>query len=89
MAYRAYDVGQWQVERSRYGAPGDHWTQEHHMGRSFQDRRGEAGRGRADDSCRAAAEFVIGRGSLACLPYPCQYGEDFGSRVLTTTAVLN
>jgi hypothetical protein len=90
MAYRAYGVGQWPVERILYDAPPEYWAHQHDLGRSFQDGRREAGRPPVDDPWRATAEFVIGRAGVVRLPYLYQYCEDFPDpRVLTTAALLS
>ena len=89
MAYRAYGVGQWPVERILYDAPAEYWAHQRDLGRSFQDRRREAGRPPVDDPWRATAEFVIDRDGVVRLPYVYQYCEDFPDpRVLTTAALL-
>jgi peroxiredoxin len=90
MAYRAYGVGQWPVERILYDAPAEFWTHERDIGRAFQDRRRESGRPLVDDPWRATAEFVIGRGGLIRLSYLYQYCEDFPDpRLLTAAARLS
>jgi len=90
MAYRAYGVGQWPVERVLYDAPADFWSHQHDVGQAFQDRRREAGRAPVDDPWRASAEYVVGRGGQVRLPYLYQYCEDFPDpRVLTTAALLS
>ena len=87
MAYRAYGVGQWPVERILYDAPAQYWDHKRDVGRAFQDGRREAGRTPVDDPWRATAEFVVGRGGTVRLPYLYQYCEDFPDpRVLTTAA---
>ncbi len=87
MAYQAYGVGQWRVERVLYDAPEQFWTHSPDVGRAFQDRRREAGRPPVDDPWRATAEFVIGTGGVVRLSYLYQYCEDFPDpRVLTTAA---
>jgi peroxiredoxin len=90
MAYRAYGVGQWQVERILYNAPAKFWVHQRDVGRAFQDMRREAGRPPVDDPWRATAEYVVGRDGVVRLPYVYQYCEDFPDpRVLTTAAQLS
>ena len=90
MAYRAYGVGQWSVERVLYDAPEELWSHPRDVGRAFQDRRRESGRAPVDDPWRAAAEFVVGRSGAIRLPYLYQYCEDFPDpRLLTAAARLS
>ena len=90
MAYRAYGVGQWPVERILYDAPSEFWGHQLDVGRAFQDARRATGRPPVDDPWRATAEFVIGRRGVIRLPYLYQYCEDFPTpRLLTTAARLS
>jgi peroxiredoxin len=90
MAYRAYGVGQWPVERILYDAPSEFWGHQRDVGHAFQDIRRDAGRAPVDDPWRATAEFVIGRRGVIRLPYLYQYCEDFPvTRLLTTAARLS
>ena len=90
VAYRAYGVGQWAVERILYDAPAAFWTHQRDIGQAFQDSRRESGRSLVDDPWRAAAEFVIDRRGIIRLPYLYQYCEDFPEpRVLTAAARLS
>jgi hypothetical protein len=90
MAYRAYGVGQWPVERILYDAPSEFWGHSYDVGHVFQDRRRASGRPTVDDPWRASAEFVVGRRGVVRLPYLYQYCEDFPtSRLLTTAARLS
>jgi peroxiredoxin len=90
MAYRAYGVGQWAVERVLYDAPAEYWAHPRDLGEAFQDLRREAGRPPVDDPWRATAEFVIGAGGVVRLCYRYQFCEDFpDARVLTTAARLS
>ncbi|HEU4947287.1 MAG TPA: redoxin domain-containing protein [Kribbella sp.] len=90
VAYRAYGVGQWAVERVLFDAPAAYWTHLRHLGVSFQDDRRSQGRPPVDDPWRGAAEFVIGTGGVVRLCYSYQYCEDFPDpRVLTTAARLS
>jgi len=90
MAYRAYGVGQWAVERVLYDAPAEFWAHPRDLGKAFQDQRRDAGRPPVDDPWRATAEFVIGAGGVVRLCHLYQYCEDFpDARVLTTAARLS
>jgi peroxiredoxin len=90
MAYRAYGVGQWAVERVLYDAPAEYWAHPRDLGKDLQDQRREAGRPPVDDPWRATAEFVVGSGGVVRLCYLYQYCEDFpDARVLTTAARLS
>lgn len=90
VAYRAYGIGQWPVERVLYDAPPEYWSHPHDLGASFQNSRREDGRPPVDDPWRAAAEFVIGSDGRVRLSYSYQYCEDFPDpRVLTTAARLS
>ncbi|MEP7193975.1 MAG: peroxiredoxin-like family protein [Actinomycetota bacterium] len=90
VAYRAYGIGQWPVERVLFDAPSEYWSHPHDLGVSFQNGRRAGGRPPVDDPWRAAAEFVIGFDGLVRLSYSYQYCEDFpDSRVLTTAARLS
>ena len=87
VAYRAYGLGQWPVERVLYDAPPVRGTSAT-SAREFRTSR-DAGRPPVDDPWRATAEFVVGRrrGPYA-LPY--QYCEDFPvPRLLTAAARLS
>lgn len=90
MAYRAYGVGQWAVERVLYDAPAEYWAHPRDLGERFQDQRRNAGRPPVDDPWRATAEFVIGAGGVVRLCHLYQYCEDFpDARVLITAARLS
>lgn len=89
VAYRAYSIGQWAVERVLYDGPPESWTHPQELGAGFQRGRRELGRPPVDDPWRAVAEFVIGSGGRVRLCYSYQYCEDFPDpRVLTTAARL-
>ena len=89
VAYQAYGIGQWAVERILYQAPPVFWSHPREVGVSFQNDRRAQGRPLVDDPWRAAAEFVIGPGGLVRLCYFYQYCEDFPPPgVLTTAARL-
>jgi peroxiredoxin len=90
MAYRAFGVGQWAVERVLYDAPAEYWAHPRDLGESLQDQRRDAGRALVDDPWRATAEFVIGVGGVVRLCYSYQYCEDFpDARLLMTAARLS
>ncbi len=90
VAYRAYGVGQWPVERVLYDAPAEYWNHPRDLGVSFQNGRREAGRPPVDDPWRGVAEFVIGSSGLVRLAYSYQYCEDFPDpQVITTAARLS
>jgi peroxiredoxin len=89
VAYRAYGIGHWPVERVLFDAPPEYWGHPHDLGVSFQNDRREKGRPPVDDPWRAVAEFVIVPGGLVRLCYHYQHCEDFPDpRVLTTAARL-
>ena len=90
VAYRAYGVGHWPVERILFDAPTEYWVHPRSLGASFQNSRREQGRPPVDDPWRATAEFVIGADERIRLCYLYQYCEDFPDpRVLTTAARLS
>jgi peroxiredoxin len=89
VAYRAYGVGQWRVERILYDAPAEYWAHPRELGRSLQDARRTQGRPPVDDPWRAAAELVIGSDGVVQVCHSYQHCEDFPDpRVLTTAARL-
>jgi peroxiredoxin len=89
VAYRAYGIGQWAVERILSEAPPVFWSHPREVGVSFQNDRRAQGRPPVDDPWRGVAEFVIGPGGLVRLCYFYQYCEDFPPPgVLTTAARL-
>jgi peroxiredoxin len=89
VAYRAYGLGQWPVERVLFDAPAEYWSHPRDLGVSFQEARRDQGRPPVDDPWRAVAEFVIGTDGIVRLSYSYQYCEDFPDpRVLTTAARL-
>jgi peroxiredoxin len=89
VAYRAYGIGQWSVERVLYDGPPESWRHPQDFGAAFQRGRRELGRSPVDDPWRGVAEFVIGTGGRVRLCYSYQYCEDFPDpRVLTTAARL-
>jgi peroxiredoxin len=90
VAYRAYGIGQWPVERVLYDAPAESWGRPRDLGVAFQDGRRAAGRPPVDDPWRATAEFVVGSNGLIRLAYMYQYCDGFPDpRVLTTAARLS
>lgn len=89
VAYRAYGIGQWAVERILSEAPPAFWRHPREVGASFQNGRRARCRPLVDDPWRATAEFVVTPGGLVRLCYFYQYCEDFPPpRVLTTAARL-
>lgn len=89
VAYRAYGLGHWDVERVLFDAPPEYWTHSHEIGAEFLRTRREQGRPPVDDPWRATAEFVVGSDGFVRLAYAYQYCEDFPDpRVLTTAAQL-
>ncbi len=90
LAYGAYGVGQWPVERILFDAPPEYWGHPHELGASLQNDRRASGRPLVDDPWRAAAEFVIGTNGRIRLTHAYQHCEDFpDARVLTTSALLS
>ena len=91
MAYRAYGVGQWPVERILYDAPAEFWGHQRDVGRPSRTVVAKAGRPPVDDPWRATAEFVIGEtGSRpAAVPLPVLRGLPRPARLLTTAARLS
>lgn len=90
VAYRAYGLGQWPVERVLFDAPPEYWDHQRDLGVSFQSDRRKEGRPLVDDPWRAVAEFVVGSGGRVRLSYSYQHCEDFPDpRVLTTAARLS
>ena len=89
-AYRAYGIGQWQIERVIAEAPAEFWSHPRDIGVSFQSARREQGRPLVDDPWRAVKEFVIGANGLVRLAYAYQYCEDFPNpKVLSVAARLS
>lgn len=87
VAYRAFGVSQWSVERVLFDAPSEYWAHTSELGADFQKRRRKEGRFLVDDPWRAAAEFVVGSDGLVRLCHLYQHCEDFPDpRVLTTAA---
>ena len=90
LAYRAYGVGHWSVERVLYDAPPGFLAHTREVGRRFQDDRRRQGVAPVDDPWRSVAEFVISPLGRVRLAYGYQYCEDFPDpRVLTTAARLS
>jgi len=90
VAYRAYGVGQWRVERVLFDAPPEYWSHPHDLGVELQESRRQQGRPPVDDPWRATAEFVIGPGGLVRLCHSYQHCEDFPDpRVLSAAAWLS
>ena len=89
-AYRAYGIGQWQIERVIPEAPEEFWSHPRDIGVSFQSARREQGRPLVDDPWRAVKEFVIGANGLVRLAYAYQHCEDFPNpKVLSVAARLS
>ena len=90
LAYRAYGIGQWQVERVLFEAPAEYWAHPRDLGVNLQNERRQIGRPPVDDPWRAVAEYVVGTNGLVRLAYVYQYCEDFPDpRVLTTAARMS
>lgn len=90
LAYGAYGVGQWPVERILFDAPREYWSHPHELGADLQNERRASGRPLVDDPWRAAAEFVIDTHGRVRLTHAYQHCEDFpDARVLTTAALLS
>jgi peroxiredoxin len=90
VAYRAYGIGHWNIERIVPDAPPEFWGHPHDVGASFQSERRELGRPLVDDPWRAVKEFVVGSNGLVRLTYAYQYCEDFPNpQVLATAARLS
>ena len=90
VAYRAYGIGQWAVERVLFDAPSEFWRHQRELGADFQASRRAAGQPPVDDPWRGMAEFVVGADGLVRLPYAYQHCEDYPDpRVLTTAARLS
>lgn len=90
LAYGAYGVGQWSVERILFDAPAEYWSHPHELGANLQNDRRASGRALVDDPWRAAAEFVIDVNGRIRFTHAYQHCEDFpDARVLTTAALLS
>jgi peroxiredoxin len=90
LAYRAYGIGHWNIERIVPDAPPEFWGHPRDVGRSFQSERRELGRPLVDDPWRAVKEFVVGSNGLVRLTYAYQYCEDYPNpQVLATAARLS
>lgn len=90
VAYRAYGIGHWNIERIVPDAPPVFWDHPRDVGASFQSERRELGRPLVDDPWRAVKEFVVGSNGLVRLTYAYQYCEDFPNpQVLATAARLS
>jgi peroxiredoxin len=76
-AYRAYGVGQWQLERILPDAPVEYWAHAAELGKAFQDERRALGKPIVDDPWRAVKEFVVGRNGLVRLTYAYQHCENY------------
>ena len=90
VAYRAYGVGQWQIERVLPDAAFGLSSHSHDVGVKFQNERRELGLPLVDDPWRAIKEFVIGSNGLVRLTYAYQHCEDYPNpRVLVAAARLS
>jgi peroxiredoxin len=90
VAYRAYGIGHWQIERVLPDAPSEFWGHPKDVGESFQADRRQQGRPLVDDPWRAVKEFVVGSNGLVRLTYSYQYCEDYPNpHVLMTAARLS
>ena len=90
VAYRAYGVGQWQLERILPDAPPELWSHSRDIGVKFQNERRELGLPLVDDPWRAVKEFVIGSDGHVRLAYAYQHCENYPDpRVLVTAARLS
>ncbi|MCU1359789.1 MAG: hypothetical protein JWN99_1078 [Ilumatobacteraceae bacterium] len=90
VAYRAFGIGHWQIERVLPDAPAEFWDHPRQIGVDFQTERREQGRPLVDDPWRAVKEFVVGTNGLVRLTYSYQYCEDYpDANVLTTAARLS
>jgi hypothetical protein len=85
-AYRAYGVGQWQLERILPEAPLEYWAHERELGVAFQADRRAIGKPIVDDPWRAVKEFVIGRNGLVRLTYAYQHCENYPNPSVLTAA---
>ena len=90
VAYRAYGVGQWQIERILPDAAPELSSHSHDIGVKFQNERRELGLPLVDDPWRAIKEFVIGSNGHVRLTYAYQHCEDYPNpRVLVAAARLS
>lgn len=89
LAYGAYGVGQWSVERVLFDAPLEYWSHPAELGANLQKERRASGRPMVDDPWRATAEFVVDIEGRIRFTHAYQHCEDFpDARVLTTAARL-
>ena len=87
LAYRAYGIGHWQIERILPDAGPELWGHPHDVGARFQAERRALGRPLVDDPWRAVKEFVIGPSGTVRLTYAYQHCEDFpNTQVLLSAA---
>jgi peroxiredoxin len=90
VAYRAYGIGHWQIERVLPEAPPEFWSHPQGIGESFQLERRRQGRPLVDDPWRGVKEFVVGANGIVRLTYAYQHCEDFPNpHVLMTAARLS
>jgi len=89
VAYRAYGVGHWSVERILADAPPEFWEHPAALGADFQRERRASGRPLVDDPWRAVKEVVVGPDGVIRLAYDPQFCEDLPNlRVLVAAARL-
>jgi peroxiredoxin len=90
VAYRAYGVGQWQIERILPDAAIELSSHSRDIGVNFQNERRALGLPLVDDPWRAVKEFVVGPDGLVRLAYAYQHCEDYPNpRVLAAAARLS
>lgn len=90
VAYRAYGIGHWQIERILPDAGPELWDHDRAVGESFQAERRALGRPLVDDPWRAVKEFVVGPDGRVRLTYAYQHCQDFHvPQVLITAARLS
>lgn len=86
VAYRAYGIGHWNIERVLPDAAPEYWTHTQQVGEAFQTAFRAQGTSLVDDPWRAVREVVVGANGLIRLAYTYQYCSDFPDPQLLTTA---
>jgi peroxiredoxin len=90
VAYRAYGIGHWQIERILPDAAIELSSHSRDVGVSFQNERRALGLPLVDDPWRAVKEFVITPEGRVRLAYAYQHCEDYPHpRVLAAAAQLS
>jgi peroxiredoxin len=90
VAYRAYGIGQWQIERILPDAAIELSSHSRDIGVNFQNERRALGLPLVDDPWRAVKEFVIAPEGRVRLAYAYQHCEDYPNpRVLASAARLS